>query len=587
MSRYVQQYVKIFTEEGRRSVNIMHNLLDKNKSNNKPGSNTSSVASIFSTIRKPNDVSLVSHGVMFQSLFSKTTTNNQELTDKQVLMYQAFLQNEHQQKILKQQQQQQAILKEANTVNNIESSASVTTPATTPTTPIYSPSNPNFRSPTVSSPLASSTQTNPPPQFVNNNNSPLRSYVNIQPARNGSQESPIKPNGDVIMNQSMTRTLSQHGKSPLSNTTQLATTNTGSIAHSDASQSSASHVNSSGSANSSLIQIYVPKLVNSEVNGHHTSSNNVVVVQSSPNQAATSSQQQPKARKTSTPRAKNTKANEAGDETGPKPKRQAKKKAVSTADLKQSSPLNGATSIVSNGVNGHHHNQITAHSSVKAQQQPSIMMQHNQQILNHSSSMGTHHMPATNSSGTKIINASSLFRKLATVDNGTNNHRSMPLIVTLNSGSNAANSDNNTVTYYNHHMEGGKPNQQQELYSNGSTGSKPVFQHSVSPMKQIGHESISTLVHHPSNGLVKQQQTVNNYVISGQQPQQNSSNKANMYNGYTYTSVQPQQQQQPHQSLIIVKPVNSNGAVFNGHNHPNSGANNNTNQLHFHGQLSK
>ena len=74
--KYIQQYVKIFTEEGRRAVNIRHNLLEIH-SNNSNGENsnigTLNRAATYSTIKKPLNMSCVSTGVQFQSLYQNKT----------------------------------------------------------------------------------------------------------------------------------------------------------------------------------------------------------------------------------------------------------------------------------------------------------------------------------------------------------------------------------------------------------------------------------------------------------------------------------------------------------------------------------
>lgn len=82
--KYIQQYLKIFTEEGRRQVSLKHNLIEK-PCENKPN---------YSTIKKPINTSLVQTGVSFQSI-----SPIQNLKDDQLQSYQMFLQKEfHQQR---------------------------------------------------------------------------------------------------------------------------------------------------------------------------------------------------------------------------------------------------------------------------------------------------------------------------------------------------------------------------------------------------------------------------------------------------------------------------------------------------------
>lgn len=79
--KYIQQYLKIFTEEGRRQVSLKHNLIEK-PSENKPN---------YSTFKKPKNTSLVQTGLPFQSI-----SPIQNIKDDQLQSYQMFLQNEFQ-----------------------------------------------------------------------------------------------------------------------------------------------------------------------------------------------------------------------------------------------------------------------------------------------------------------------------------------------------------------------------------------------------------------------------------------------------------------------------------------------------------
>ena len=68
-TRYVQQYVKIFTEEGRKVVSIKHNQLEKSTQTNE-----NSVLS-NSALKKPMNTSVCLTGAPYQSLF---VTNGQQ-----------------------------------------------------------------------------------------------------------------------------------------------------------------------------------------------------------------------------------------------------------------------------------------------------------------------------------------------------------------------------------------------------------------------------------------------------------------------------------------------------------------------------
>ncbi len=84
LKRYVQQYVKIFTEEGRRAVNIKHNLLEKQmyqqlfKLQNFPSSSSDATQLVvqqaanllrkYSIVKRPANTSFVNTGASFQSL---------------------------------------------------------------------------------------------------------------------------------------------------------------------------------------------------------------------------------------------------------------------------------------------------------------------------------------------------------------------------------------------------------------------------------------------------------------------------------------------------------------------------------------
>ncbi len=84
--KYIQQYVQIFTEEGRRAVNIRHNLIENTTTpKNFENSTSSQLNSIqnrfsnsaaYSTIKKPQNTSCVCTGVSFQSLFN---SNNMQI----------------------------------------------------------------------------------------------------------------------------------------------------------------------------------------------------------------------------------------------------------------------------------------------------------------------------------------------------------------------------------------------------------------------------------------------------------------------------------------------------------------------------
>ena len=68
VERYVQQYVKIFTEEGRKAVSIRHNLLEKSSTSTIDSSSMQLQAS-NSALKKPMNTSLCLTGAPFHSLF--------------------------------------------------------------------------------------------------------------------------------------------------------------------------------------------------------------------------------------------------------------------------------------------------------------------------------------------------------------------------------------------------------------------------------------------------------------------------------------------------------------------------------------
>ncbi|RNA02753.1 transcription factor SPT20 -like protein [Brachionus plicatilis] len=129
--KYIQQYVKIFTEEGRRQVNLKHNLIEK-PVENKPN---------YSALKKPTNTSLVQTGLSFQNI-----SPTQNLNDKQLQSYQTFLhKNFHQQRSHLEQ------LKRSRSSSTEDSNSNLKTLVTQPSTnqKIYA----NIRNLAQSSPI--------------------------------------------------------------------------------------------------------------------------------------------------------------------------------------------------------------------------------------------------------------------------------------------------------------------------------------------------------------------------------------------------------------------------------------------------
>lgn len=96
LKRYIQQYVKIFTEEGRRAVNIKHTLIEKlvnvqnndlkatdsnntNPNPNIPSSFNSTLSYSNSTLKKPVNTSPAISGIPFQKFFENSKISVSDL----------------------------------------------------------------------------------------------------------------------------------------------------------------------------------------------------------------------------------------------------------------------------------------------------------------------------------------------------------------------------------------------------------------------------------------------------------------------------------------------------------------------------
>lgn len=112
--KYIQQYIKIFTEEGRRQVTITKNILNAMYSMNynllkEHGYSNEHGPSAFTSLgtnRKQLNNLPMANGNTFQSYFNKKNQN--DCNDKQLQTYQKFLYQQQQQQLLLQKQQMQS-----------------------------------------------------------------------------------------------------------------------------------------------------------------------------------------------------------------------------------------------------------------------------------------------------------------------------------------------------------------------------------------------------------------------------------------------------------------------------------------------
>jgi hypothetical protein len=152
--RYIQQYLKIFTEEGRRAVTIKHNLIERPSENR--ADDESNI--FYSTLKKPVNSSPVLSGLPFNNYFDSKLSLS-EFNDKQLHAYQLFLQQQFKQQHQQKQQQtnNEALFQQVKRIKTASKEDYKPAPLAYPSTQINS--------------STSSTNSSP------------RTFTNIQPAR--------------------------------------------------------------------------------------------------------------------------------------------------------------------------------------------------------------------------------------------------------------------------------------------------------------------------------------------------------------------------------------------------------------------
>ncbi|CAF0981522.1 unnamed protein product [Brachionus calyciflorus] len=220
--KYIQQYVKIFTEEGRRQVNLKHNLIEKSTDNKS--------AISYSTLKKNINTSMVNSCIPFQNIFP-----NKNLNDKQLQSYQMFLQQEFQQ--------------QRNHLENLRRSRSTSS----------DDSNSNLKNLITQNSIINSA-----PVISQNLNTP-KIYANIQPIRSQS----INQTPSAFQSSTNIITLSQKQQQDTNET------QNGPISYqkvNNLSNNSSTNLSSiqANSTNSGIIQVLVPKLVQGTQNLNQT-----------------------------------------------------------------------------------------------------------------------------------------------------------------------------------------------------------------------------------------------------------------------------------------------------------------------------
>lgn len=395
--KYIQQYIKIFTEEGRRNISITKNMLNSSLGDKKSISllkefgheSAPSAFTSFSSIGKQGN-NLV-NGNTFQSYFNKKSSI--DFNDKQLQMYQNFLYQKQQQQLqiqkqhMQTHQKQQHLHVQQQLHNQIKRVKAQNDPAKTGSL------NQNLKG----------LIQNDSNQFAPKSNL-TKIYGNSSFSRINSKSEPKKIEPMVIasttqasstnLNQKMTS--ARNSSQPISSVENVIKNNQelgGPVTASVKNQVSSSNISFSNSKNTfcktqngsqNFVQIYVPKIA---------SSNSV---------------------KASTSKSQTVSLSAASDQ--PIKKTYTKKKASLPAVSSKSSVQ--TENSISKQVDNHK----------KKHQGSSVDSQHNinAAVISKETYQASKTMPMPN---TKIINASNLnlLRKIA-IDS-----RSIPVIVTLNS----------------------------------------------------------------------------------------------------------------------------------------------------------